>query len=341
MDQVRVRAIDVGFGNTKYVTASAGGRVDCSHFPSLTFFGTADDTGAGIGNKRKTVTVPVGGLMYVVGPEVELAADRFWQRHQHEAFTQTDEYRALMAGALHYMKADRVDLLVLGLPVAQFQAKRAVFKKSMTGTFDVGRRKKVAVSRVLVVAQPQGALMDYATQRGVESIANGRTLVIDVGSRTFDWLVTRGLKVLGTMSSSVPRGTHAVLSAIAKQISEDFGEQFHHFEEIDEALRAGRAMRIYQQDYELRRFDKLIQAIADQAVMAMVQSMDGTFNVENIVLVGGGAFLYRQAIERQFPKHRIRELKDALHANVRGFQLIGEQYVREHPELFAAEPAQA
>jgi plasmid segregation protein ParM len=337
----RVRAIDVGFGNTKYVTASESGKVECSHFPSLTFFGTTDDAGEGMGSKRRTVTVPVGGLMYVVGPEVELAADRFWQRHEHDTFMQTDEYRALMAGALHYMKVDRLDLLVLGLPVAQFQAKRIALEKSMTGAFDVGRRKKVEVNRVLVVAQPQGALMEYAANSGVESIAKGRSLVIDVGSRTFDWLVTRGMKVLGTMSSSVPRGTHAMLSAIAKQISEDFGEQFNHLEEIDEALRAGRAMRIYQQDYDLKRFDKLIQAIADQAVMAMVQSMDATFNVENIVLVGGGAFLYRKAIKRQFPKHRIREVKDPLHANVRGFQLIGEQYARERKELFSAAEAQS
>ena len=37
-----VRAIDVGFGNTKFVTASANGKVDCAHFASLAFFGHTD-----------------------------------------------------------------------------------------------------------------------------------------------------------------------------------------------------------------------------------------------------------------------------------------------------------
>ena len=37
-----VRAIDVGFGNTKFVTACANGKVDCSHFASLVFFGHTD-----------------------------------------------------------------------------------------------------------------------------------------------------------------------------------------------------------------------------------------------------------------------------------------------------------
>ncbi len=37
-----VRAIDVGFGYTKFVTASANGKVDCAHFASLAFFGHTD-----------------------------------------------------------------------------------------------------------------------------------------------------------------------------------------------------------------------------------------------------------------------------------------------------------
>ena len=41
-----IRAIDVGFGHTKYVTASTEGRVDCTHFPSLAFIGHAEESTA-------------------------------------------------------------------------------------------------------------------------------------------------------------------------------------------------------------------------------------------------------------------------------------------------------
>ncbi|KAK0039482.1 PRTRC system protein D [Biomphalaria pfeifferi] len=101
-----VRAIDVGFGNTKYVTGASGGKVSLASFPSLGVRSTDDDN-AGVGSKRKTVMVPVGGFFYEVGPEIELGAQRHRSRHQHDGFTETDEYRALMAGALHYMKTDR------------------------------------------------------------------------------------------------------------------------------------------------------------------------------------------------------------------------------------------
>ncbi len=79
-----VRAIDVGFGNTKFVTASANGKVDCAHFASLAFFGHTDEAADSMGGKHRTIQVPVDGLFYEVGPEVELAADRFRSRQLHD-----------------------------------------------------------------------------------------------------------------------------------------------------------------------------------------------------------------------------------------------------------------
>ena len=110
-----VRAIDVGFGNTKYATASAQGQVDCAHFASLAYFGQDEIPVDSMGGRRRTVQVPVDGLLYEVGPDVEFAADRFRSRQLHDGYTQTAEYRALATGALHFMKVETVDLLVVGL----------------------------------------------------------------------------------------------------------------------------------------------------------------------------------------------------------------------------------
>ena len=104
-----VRGIDVGFGNTKFVTASANGKVDCAHFASLAFFGHTDEVADSMGEKRRTVQVPVDGLFYEVGPDVELAAERFRSRQLHDGYTQTPESRAFTIGALPYMKVQTVD----------------------------------------------------------------------------------------------------------------------------------------------------------------------------------------------------------------------------------------
>ena len=219
-----VRAIDVGFGNTKYVLAAQGGRVECAHFASIAYDSAHDNTGDALGSKRKTVCVPVGGMWYEVGTDVALAADGFVGRNHHDDYIRTHEYRAFTAGALHFMKVDWIDLLVLGLPVADYMRRRAELQKAMTGTFEVGRNRTVEVKRVLVVAQPQGAMYAVFGDQANAKLRHGRTLVIDAGSRTFDWLVTLDGKVVGKMSDSVNRGVYDILVKIAAAVASETGQ---------------------------------------------------------------------------------------------------------------------
>ena len=123
-----VRAIDVGFGNTKFVTASANGKVDCAHFASLAFFGHADEVADSMGERRRTVQVSVDGLFYEVGPDVDLAADRFRSRQLHDGCTQTPEYRAFTGGALHEGSDDT------GAPVHANEATRSLHISSVRAT---------------------------------------------------------------------------------------------------------------------------------------------------------------------------------------------------------------
>ncbi|MQP74971.1 hypothetical protein CQ393_03560 [Stenotrophomonas sp. MYb238] len=57
---------------------------------------------------------------------------------------------------------EAIDLLVLGLPVSALGGTRGQVEKLAEGTHEVGNGKKVVVRKVLVVAQPQGALVQYA-----------------------------------------------------------------------------------------------------------------------------------------------------------------------------------
>jgi plasmid segregation protein ParM len=332
-----VRAVDVGFGNTKYVTASAQGQVDCAHFASLAYFGQDEIPVESMGGRRRTVQVPVDGLLYEVGPDVEFAADRFRSRQLHDGYTQTAEYRALATGALHFMKVETVDLLVVGLPVSQYTSKRAALQKAMTGTFHAGRKQRIVVKRALVVPQPQGALYWCAQQNPSVGSPKYKSLVMDVGSRTFDWLVTRGMRVVPHMSDSVTRGVSDILRHIADTVGARMKEDFRDLDAVDRALRSGQILRLNQIDHDLKKFDTAIHKIADQALDFVLARLDGPQELEHIILVGGGAYLYTKAVRRRFPKHKITEVADPMYANVRGFQLLGEQYVRERPELFRAD----
>lgn len=327
-----VRAIDVGRGNTKFTKQSTAGRVDCDHFPSLAFFSHADKSND-IGGRRRTVSVPVDSLYYEVGPDVELATDRFRTRQLHDHYFETPEYRALTAGALHYMKVDEVDLLVVGLPVAQFMAKRAALEKNLAGEFQVGKKRTVLVKKVLAVAQPQGALIAFTAAGGLgESPSDNKRLVIDPGAKTFDWLVTRGTRVIPKLSDSVNRGVSDILRTIAEAISHDIEEDYRDLEAIDTGLRTNKPIKIYGKAHDLKRYDSLIQKVTDQALDSLAERLGGTHDVDQILLVGGGSYLFRKAIKRRFPRHPLHEIDQPIYANVRGFQLIGEEWMRERKD---------
>jgi len=326
-----VRAIDLGFGNTKFITASGDGKIECHHFPSLAVLAPGEKGVVELVGKRRTVCVPVRGVWYEVGYDVEQAASAFKARPRHERYIETAEYMALTAGALRYMGCRTIDLLVVGLPVSEYLAKRKDLEKLLKKEpIQIGGGEEVTIKDVLVVAQPHGALFDYQRQHGKEAnIAETRNLVVDVGYRTFDWLTTEGFKVYSNMSFSVSLGVSQVLAAIARKIGIENGmAELSDLDGIDKAIRAKKPLSVFQKQYDMKKFQNDIDAIGDQAVGEMYTRIGKIYDIRNVVLVGGGASLYRRSVAKVFDRHRILQVADPLFANVRGFQYLGEQQIR-------------
>ena len=258
-----VRAVDVGFGNTKYVTGGVGNDIRCACFPSVAYPSARDLSTAPAAERRKTVAVPIGGMFYEVGPEVSLAAESFRATQLHDRYTETPEYAALLRGALGMMKVATIDLLVVGLPVAALAAKKAALEKAMTGKHEVGAGRTVTVRKALAVAQPQGALVYYASlHQKLKAIEQEQSLIIDPGARTFDWLVAKGMRLVQKKSHSLNRGMFDVLQAIANEISVDIGTPYRDFDAIDLALRTGKSPMIYQKPYDIAPLMPMARTIA-------------------------------------------------------------------------------
>ena len=322
-----VRAVDVGSGNTKFVTGVVGNEIRCASFPSVAYPSSGETPHWPASERRKTVCIPVGPLFYEVGPDVGLAADTFRAKQLHDEYTESPEYMALLRGALSMMKVPHIDLLIVGLPVALFSLKKSALEKTMAGEHQIGGGKTVTVAKAMAVAQPQGALVHYAAEhKKMATIGNEQSLVIDPGSRTFDWLVTRGMRLVQKQSHSINRGMSDVLRLLAAEISKDVGSPYRDYDAIDLALRSGKSPVIFQKPYDMGRHLPLAESVAQQAVSTMRQWIETPESLQNIILVGGGAFLFKKAVKAAFPKHRIHEVKEPMFANVRGFQLAGQNY---------------
>lgn len=322
-----VRAVDVGSGNTKFVTGIAGNEIRCASFPSVAYPSSGETPHWPASERRKTVCIPVGPLFYEVRPDVGLAADTFRAKQLHDEYTESPEYMALLRGALSMMKVSHIDLLIVGLPVALFSLKKSALEKTMAGEHQIGGGKTVTVAKAMAVAQPQGALVHYAAEhKKMATIGTEQSLVIDPGSRTFDWLVTRGMRLVQKQSHSINRGMSDVLRLLAAEISKDVGSPYRDYDAIDLALRSGKSPVIFQKPYDMGRHLPLAESVAQQAVSTMRQWIETPESLQNIILVGGGAFLFKKAVKAAFPKHRIHEVKEPMFANVRGFQLAGQNY---------------
>ncbi len=324
-----VRAIDVGFGNTKFVVGHTEQEIKCASFPSLAYTSVKDPGTRPTAERRRTVAIPIDGTFYEVGPEVHLAADTFRATQLHDQYVETPEYMALARGAMAYMKLSVIDLLVVGLPVSSFQARKAYLEKAMAGVHDLGGGKTVEVRKAIAVAQPQGALVYYtAAYHKQKSIEHEQSLIIDPGSRTFDWLLSRGMRLVLKVSNSVNRGMSDVLKTIAQEISSDIGRPYSDLPAIDAALRTGKPLMIYQKPYDLAPILPTARAVARRAVSSMMEWITEDYSIQNVILVGGGAFMFKDAVKAAFPNHKIYVVKEPMFANVKGFQIAGDNLLK-------------
>jgi actin family MreB-like protein len=136
----------------------------------------------------------------------------------------------------------------------------------MTGRHDLGGGKAVTVGKALALAQPQGALVHYASEhQKMAEIGNEQSLIIDPGSRTFDWLVARGMRLVQKQSYSFNRGMSDVLRLLATEITKDIGSPYRDYDAIDLALRTGKSPVIFQKPYDmlLHRHLRVRRGLAD------------------------------------------------------------------------------
>jgi plasmid segregation protein ParM len=319
-----VRAIDVGHKNVKSVIET-GDAIVCRVFPACAPVASGRDLSDTLGRKRQTILVDVDGITYEVGPDALLAANVAPAHNMDDDYCLSDEYLALVRGALAYMKVATVDLLVVGLPVTTFEMHKAALAKRLTGQHPFRDGKVVLVKEVKVLAQPHGALIDYAlSDARMQALRRQRNLIIDSGARTFDWLVTQGLKIMEQRSHATNRGMYDVLQVLAAEISKQRNIQFHEYERLDLALRTRTNPLVCGKEYDLAPHLPVARKIAQDAVTILRRYVQDGSDIDNIILSGGAAFFFKEALRSAFPQHEIHDRRDGLYANVRGFALYGQ-----------------
>lgn len=323
-----VRAIDVGYGNVKYCQGETEGQLLCGHFPSIASLFTGMDRGAGVMSTRDLIEVESGNSRYLVGRDSidTLSARDDRGRTLLASYIDMPQHLALLRGALAYIGDLHIELLVSGLPVSYFAQDKERLAERLRGEHRFPEGRIITVRDAWVIPQPVGGFISYFMDSGqLGNLEDLKSLTIDVGYYTVDWLVCRGLKMQEERSGSTTGGMSLILEKLAELISVDRQARLSDTHLIDTGIRNGFRTRIQGQPYD---FSHLIPKMDDHitAVMQSVAKSVGSLDdIDVIVLVGGGASCYQKIARKLLNNRDIIVPGDSLYANVKGFYLAGQQ----------------
>lgn len=328
-----VRGIDVGYGNTKICHGGdVPSALKCEHFPSIASLHAGVDKGAGVMAKRELVEVESGGNVYLVGKDAldTLSARDDQGRTLLTDFIFTPQHLALYRGGLRYLQEQNIDLLVSGLPVNYFSQHKEHMEQRLKGIHQYPDGIEINVKEVWIVPQPIGGFIHYFFDNDdIEDLSDLKSLTIDVGYFTLDWLVCRGLKLLDERSGSCPGGMSLILEKLTQFIGEERGVPFSDYHMVDKGVRNGYKTRIQGKPYDFSHFIPRIEGYITNSIQSMLRSVGTLDDIDVIVLVGGGGHCYQSVLQKLLNDREIIMPDHGVYSNVKGFYLAGAERVKQ------------
>ena len=322
-------AVDVGFGQTKWAVRLED-EVITGAFPSLA--PTSNDFEL-MGSDSQfsspnTIRVVIDEIAYDVGPSADLAMSASNSgRSLSDEFPLSNNYRALLMGALYYAGVTHVDILTLGLPVNTMFKYANQLKDIPFDKYTVNG-KTIHVGKVVVIPQPVGSLAMFAATNNTIINNGGTRLILDPGYVTTDWVVAQGYKMVNSRSGGRMGGVSNIYKNIASLIAKDHGhEQFSKIERIDQAFVSGKDFKYFGTSIDSQKFNHYLSkssTVIEEIVSDIKARVGDTEDIDEILIAGGGANFFEPVVRKLFPFNPIQILKDPSFTNVTGFLIFAE-----------------
>ncbi len=334
------RALDLGFGYTKF---SAGhykdeDSLEVAAFPS--YAGPALETVSmgGYLSNAKVINVQVGDETFAVGEDSRKTSDGQGRQLLEASFFRSSQYLALARGAMAFMRvpsAGVIDTLVMGLPLNLYKDAALVqyVSKIMTGEHVVpniqepGKSITVTVKNASVIPQVVGSLVSLARENdNVSNVSQRQNLTIDVGYGTLLWLVSDGFTSITRRSDGNMGGVSNLLQSVIRSIAPSGVSNLTIMDRLDSALRNGDpTFMVNGKEVEIAKYRGQLESAVKVNLTELLRSVGQTIDIDAIYLTGGGAHLYKSAIEDAFKGREIHSSKNyPRYTNVRGFQYLAE-----------------
>jgi plasmid segregation protein ParM len=321
-----ILGIDIGYAFTKAYTSGASTR-----FASIV--GTPEKARFGLSSNGRIALKKESGDV-LVGEQAVLQS-RFVQRREDRSWIGSDEYVALLHGALSEMSQDRrVECrVVTGLPLAYYGSDKAELRDLLLADHRFHREghspQVIFIPSCRVIPQPHGSLFaaafDDEGNVADAGLLQGLVGVIDCGGHTTNILATSAVDEVPRMSASVPSGAWDVVRSVREYLSAVCPDLELRDHEIVHAIEKKTA-RYYGQDVPLTGIvGQASGELAQQVIATASQLWDRGAGLESILITGGGANLISRDLKLHFAKHGdVRMLEQPQMANAIGYFRFGQ-----------------
>lgn len=322
-----VRSIDLGYGQTKFIKdITPKGIIKTATIPSISVVASSGNSMViDATNQHDVVHIEHNNNKYLAGQDIHYLSNSYSHRVLNKDYILSDDYHVLMKSALLMMNISFIDVLVIGVPVKYYDSSAKHLQATWKGEIKLNSNNKVQVNKVIVVMQPLGSFYKFATGfNNFDLIKSQRTLIIDVGYFTVDWIVIKDMKFAGS-NDSYEGGMSFLLLAIEEKIGRGTNNPIT-LNKIDEYFYKNEPVYINGEQIDMNNFIPIIESTVERTYHAMMNSVKDLTNIENILLVGGGAKVYKPTIQKHFGGRKINTFKSQELANVLGYQTIGESF---------------
>lgn len=322
-----IGAADVGYGYTKFGFANGNGNTvfHLSKFPSIASTVTSGDKDPNLvrlESNHDLVEVEANGLLYSVGPDSDKSQG---ERVLSDSYIEQNEHLALLKGALKYSGKEHFDIYVVGLPVTHMRNRSMIenLKHAVRGEHDLGDGQTCRIDNVIVLPQPQGGYLSYAFESDqYAQLKRDRTLVLDPGHWTHDWLIVQNNSPIEHLCGSHNHSMSRILKDVSRNISNKLSFTFDSLPMLERSIES-KTIRLKRQDYELQEFftDTTYSLIKD-SVQRVRNELEEVELIEHIVLCGGAGELFVDAVEECFGI-KAPVSNESIFNNLKGYLLAG------------------
>lgn len=189
------------------------------------------------------------------------------------------------------------------------------------------------MKNVLVIPQPIGGFLNTVDMfkddnQFLDVILNGKTVIIDPGFFSVDWVVVESGEVRYKASGTNLKAMSVLIEVVNDLIKNDYGASSGKAK-IEEAIRTGNnSLYIQGNKIDISHYiETASEKVPDDALVAMKTSIrDLENNVDTVIITGGGAEVYKKAVEKLFPCSVIISNPPVI-ANALGFYFFGKQKI--------------